>query len=71
MGLLRLRQAVQQDANFAFEITLGGNTITATLLDAIAAGIRVDVWFCGLKSAELHVQRLGDCARLKFIARRK
>ena len=59
-GLLRLHWAIQNDTNFAFETTLGGNTITAALLDAIAAGIRVDVWYCGLASVELHVQRVAE-----------
>ena len=59
-GLRRLKQAILTDTHFAFETTLGGNTITGTLLDAIAGGIRVDVWFCGLASVDLHIQRVAE-----------
>ena len=59
-GLSRLKQAILTDTHFAFETTLGGNTITGTLLDAIAGGIRVDVWFCGLASVDLHIQRVAE-----------
>ena len=57
-GLSRLKTAIRNDTNFAFETTLGGNTITNTLLQAIASGIRVDVWYCGLESPELHIERV-------------
>lgn len=59
-GLNRLELAIRTDAHFAFETTLGGNTITGTLLDAIAIGVRVDVWFCGLASVDLHIQRVAE-----------
>lgn len=57
-GLSRLNTAILDDANFAFETTLGGNTITNTLLDAIAAGVKINVWYCGLESPELHIERV-------------
>ena len=57
-GLRRLKTAILKDANFAFETTLGGETITHTLLDAIAAGVQVHVWYCGLSTPELHIQRV-------------
>ena len=59
-GLSRLKKAILTDTRFVFETTLGGNTITGTLLDAIAGGIRVDVWFCGLASIDLHIQRVAE-----------
>ena len=57
-GLNRLKHAIRTNTNFAFETTLGGNSITATLLDAIAAGVPVRVWYCGLGSPELHIARV-------------
>lgn len=57
-GVRRLRTAIQDDTNFTFETTLGGNTITHTLLDAIAAGIPVSIWYCGLNSLEQHIVRV-------------
>jgi predicted ABC-type ATPase len=57
-GLRRLKTAVRDDSNFAFETTLGGSTITHTLLESIASGIQVNVWYCGLESPELHIERV-------------
>jgi predicted ABC-type ATPase len=57
-GLVRLRQAINDNTNFTFETTLGGDSITGALLDAVAAGVRVSVWCCGLESVELHIERV-------------
>lgn len=57
-GRRRLEAAICDNTNFAFETTLGGNTITNILLDAIAAGVSVNVWYCGLASAEQHIERV-------------
>lgn len=57
-GLARLRAAIRDNRNFAFETTLGGNTITKTLLQATASGVPVNIWYCGLASAELHIERV-------------
>ena len=57
-GLSRLKTAIRKDTHFAFETTLGGQTITHTLLDAIAAGVKVSVWYCGLHTPELHIERV-------------
>lgn len=57
-GLSRLQAAICENTNFSFETTLGGRTITNTLLDAIAAGIDVNIWYCGLHSPELHIERV-------------
>lgn len=57
-GLNRLKHAIHTNTVFAFETTLGGHSITATLLDAIAAGLTVRVWYCGLVSPELHIKRV-------------
>ncbi len=57
-GLRRLKAAICDKSHFTFETTLGGNTITNTLLDAIAAGVPVNIWYCGLNSVELHIERV-------------
>ena len=57
-GLNRLRYAIRTNTNFAFETTLGGHSITAALLDALAASVPVRVWCCGLGSPELHIERV-------------
>ena len=57
-GLRRLKAAICDKSHFTFETTLGGNTITNTLLDAIAAGVPVNIWYCGLDSVELHIERV-------------
>ncbi len=57
-GVRRLRQAINDNTHFVFETTLGGDSITGALLDAVAAGVRVSVWYCGLDSVELHLERV-------------
>lgn len=57
-GLNRLKNAIYNQTHFTFETTLGGSTITNTLLDAIVAGVPVSVWYCGLLSVELHIERV-------------
>ncbi len=44
--------------DFAFETTLGGNTITTLLDRAAAGGMAVNIWFVGLVSVELHLARV-------------
>ena len=57
-GRRRLEAAIRDRSDFAFETTLGGNTISHTLLDAIAAGVPVSLWYCGLESVEQHIVRV-------------
>lgn len=56
-GLRRLDSAVSAAGNFAFETTLGGRTIAARLKLA-SLSHDVLVWFCGLESSELHLERV-------------
>lgn len=56
-GKDRLEQALAQGTNFAFETTLGGDTITRLLAQA-AATHEVVMLFCGLSSPELHLERV-------------
>ena len=56
-GVRRLEAAIAHGEDYAFETTLGGNTIAAKLR---AASTHHDllVWFCGLDSPERHLARV-------------
>ena len=55
-GVRRLDLAVRTRKTYAFETTLGGDTITQKLM-AASASHDVLVWFCGLRDAAQHIQR--------------
>jgi predicted ABC-type ATPase len=57
-GARLLQRAIAERLNFAFETTLGGNTIPALLSSALSAGLEVRVWYVGLSSVELHLSRV-------------
>ena len=57
-GRRLLERAIAERLDFAFETTLGGNTITALLERAIASGIEVRIWYVGLDSVERHIARV-------------
>ena len=57
-GRRLLESAIAARVDFAFETTLGGNTITALLIDAAQKRARLNVWYVGLASVELHLQRV-------------
>jgi predicted ABC-type ATPase len=56
-GQRRLHEAIANGDSFAFETTLGGRTVTATLIDA-ARSHDVLVWYVGLDSVERHLERI-------------
>lgn len=56
-GVRRLDEAIALGRTFAFETTLGGNTVPAKI-QAAAASHEVMVWFCGLESPERHIARV-------------
>ena len=58
IGKGRLEAAIESRSNFNFETTLGGATIARLLTKAHANGLRVRVWYCGLRDAELHIARV-------------
>jgi predicted ABC-type ATPase len=62
-GKRRLEAAIAAGSAFTFETTLGGETITQLLVDAATQGAVVRIWFAGLESVELHLQRVA--ARVK------
>lgn len=53
-----LEEAIASRLIFAFETTLGGETIAGLLQRALAARIEVRVWYVGLTSPEQHVARV-------------
>ena len=57
-GRRLLERAIAERLDFAFETTLGGDTITALLERAIASGIEVRIWYVGLDSVERHIARV-------------
>lgn len=58
-GRDRLARAIANDEDYAFETTLGANTIPALLREAMQTH-QVIVWFCGLSNVELHVERVRE-----------
>lgn len=57
-GVTLLQRAIEHDGSFAFETTLGGDTITRLLESAFDAGFEVHVWYAGLASVDLHIRRV-------------
>jgi predicted ABC-type ATPase len=57
-GRTLLERAIKERLDFAFETTLGGNTIPRLLAEAAKSGIEILVWYVGLESPELHVERV-------------
>jgi len=57
-GRRLLERAIDRHMNFAFETTLGGQTMTDLLERAADEGLAVHVWFVGLASVELHIERV-------------
>lgn len=57
-GRRLLERSISERLDFAFETTLGGDTITRLLEQALGAGIEVRVWYTGLSSPELHINRV-------------
>src|SRR6185436_15549072 len=57
-GVRLLKRAIDQRLDFAFETTLGANTIPRLLARAANAGVEIYVWYVGLESAELHIARV-------------
>lgn len=57
-GRRLLEQAIAKRLHFAFETTLGANTIPRLLAGAASQGIEVHVWYVGLSSVELHIERV-------------
>jgi len=57
-GRRLLERAIAERKDFAFETTLGGSTMPRLLADAAAKGFEVRVFYVGLASPELHMERV-------------
>ncbi len=57
-GVRLLRRTLEEGLTFAFETTLGGHTITQLLAQAAKQGIEIHLWYVGLSSPELHLERV-------------
>ena len=58
IGYDHLVKAITHNKDYTFETTLGGNSITRLLRDAIGSDVQVRIFYCGLLSAELHIERV-------------
>jgi predicted ABC-type ATPase len=57
-GRRLLERAIAERQDFAFETTLGGNTIASLLKLAISRESEVRIWYVGLEGPELHIARV-------------
>jgi predicted ABC-type ATPase len=57
-GVRLLKRAIDEGLDFAFETTLGANTIPRLLRQAANSGCDIYVWYVGLESPELHLARV-------------
>jgi predicted ABC-type ATPase len=57
-GRRLLQKAIVDNLDFAFETTLGGQTMCQLLERAADAGFEVRIWYAGLATPELHIERV-------------
>jgi predicted ABC-type ATPase len=57
-GRRRLEDAIREKADFVFETTLGGSTITELLVKALDEGLEVALFYVGLEKVEFHIERV-------------
>lgn len=60
IGYQKLNTAIDLDEDYAFETTLGGKKIFQALLRAISLQRVVRIFFVGLATPELHIQRVAE-----------
>jgi predicted ABC-type ATPase len=58
LGKEQLESSIRNRESYAFESTLGANTIPRLLQEAANSGFEVVVWFVGLSSPEHHIARV-------------
>ncbi len=63
IGRMLLERAIQERLHFAFETTLGGNTIPRLLNEAAKSGVELLLWYVGLEGPELHIERVAARVR--------
>jgi predicted ABC-type ATPase len=57
-GRRLLERAIAEHLDYAFETTLGANTIPRLLAEAASQGFEVRIWYVGLSSPEQHIARV-------------
>lgn len=57
-GKEQLETAIAMKTAYAFETTLGGQTISRLLKEAAQSGLEVAMWYCGLDQPERNLQRV-------------
>lgn len=57
-GRRGLARALETGGTFAFETTLGANTLPNMLIQGAKSGAEVHLWFAGLASPALHIERV-------------
>lgn len=57
-GVRLLKRAMVEQLDYAFETTLGGNTIPRLLSQAASQGSQIHLWYVGLSSVPLHIERV-------------
>jgi predicted ABC-type ATPase len=62
-GKRLLERAIAAKLDFAFETTLGANTMPRLLRDAAEKGVAVNIWYVGLSNPELHIARVKSRVR--------
>ncbi|WP_198937941.1 AAA family ATPase [Pelomonas sp. KK5] len=58
LGRQGLERALSRGEQFMFETTLGANTLATMLMNGARAGAEVHLWFAGLATPELHIERV-------------
>src|SRR4029078_952606 len=62
-GRRLLERAIRERKDFAFETTLGGSTMPRLLSEAASQGFEVRIWYVGLASPDLHIERVRNRVR--------
>lgn len=58
LGRRGLARALETSGTYAFETTLGANTLPDILIKGATGGAEIHIWFAGLTSPELHIERV-------------
>ena len=67
LGKNLLERAIAERLDFAFETTLGANTMPRLLREAAQKGVEVRVWYAGLSSPALHIARVTPNRMRQFV----
>ena len=57
-GVRLLKRAIMERLDFTFDTTLGGCTITRLLIHAAQQRIELHIWYVGLSTLALHIERV-------------